>query len=341
LGSVKDLLVLREPKLNEPGVGRFVFSDRYSVFDWGKMPDHIKNKGTSICIVTAYFFERLSEMGVKSHYLGVVEDGKVKSLKDLKSPQNVLEFKLLRVIRPKVSPEGYDYSVYRKERGNFLIPLEVIYRNSLPYGSSVFKRLKEGTLKVEDLGLKELPEPGTILERPMIDFSTKLESTDRYLTEREAMEICALTSKEMEKIKSTTLLIDEIITQEAKRLGLLNEDGKVEYGFDENRDLILVDAVGSLDECRFSYEGLPVSKEIARIYYRRTDWYEEVEEAKRKDRLNWKSLVSSNPPKLPSELASLISEIYMAYANEVTGREWFKVPPLKEVLSQVKELLGL
>lgn len=339
MGSVKDLVVLREAKVDEPGVGRFIFSDRYSVFDWGEMPNHIANKGTSICIVTAFFFEKLEEMGVESHYLGVVEDGKVKRLKELSFPQNVLEFKLLRVIRPRIEGEKYDYSVYKNERGNFLIPLEVIYRNSLPEGSSVFKRLKEGKLKLEDIGLREMPSPGTILKKPLLDVSTKLEATDRYISWEEAKELCALSEGELDKIKEITLLVNELITRETRRLGLFNEDGKVEYGFDERRNLILVDAIGTLDECRFSYEGIPVSKEIARIYYRRTDWYQEVDSAKKKDPINWKSLVASKPPELPPELSLSISQVYMAYANEVTGREWFKVPPLREVLVKVKELL--
>lgn len=39
MGSVKDLKILKKPAENSLGVVRFVFSDRYSVFDWGEMPD--------------------------------------------------------------------------------------------------------------------------------------------------------------------------------------------------------------------------------------------------------------------------------------------------------------
>jgi phosphoribosylaminoimidazole-succinocarboxamide synthase len=56
MGSVKDLVVLKQPEGKIPGIGRFIFSDRYSVFDWGEMPDHIEYKGKSICISTAHFF---------------------------------------------------------------------------------------------------------------------------------------------------------------------------------------------------------------------------------------------------------------------------------------------
>jgi phosphoribosylaminoimidazole-succinocarboxamide synthase len=36
MGSVKDLEVAKKPTKTRMGVGRFHFSDRYSVFDWGK-----------------------------------------------------------------------------------------------------------------------------------------------------------------------------------------------------------------------------------------------------------------------------------------------------------------
>lgn len=339
MGSVKDLVILKEAKGKKSGEGRFVFSDRYSVFDWGEMPDHIENKGKAICVVTAYFFEKLEKIGIKTHYLGLVEDGKLKKLKDLSEPSNILGFKLLRVLKPEIKDGIYDYSIYKKERVNFLIPLEVIYRNSLPEGSSVFKRLKEGTLKLEDLNFKKMPKPGEKLENPMIDFSTKLEKTDRYLNHKEAMEIAGLSEKEMEEIKEITLKINSIISEKTKEIGLFNEDGKFEFGFDEKRNIILVDAIGTLDECRFTYEGIPVSKEIARIYYRKTDWFKDVEEAKRIDRLNWKAIVKSSPPPLPPELAKSISLIYQAYANEITGREWFKAPSLKEILERIKNYI--
>ncbi|MGQ9618297.1 MAG: phosphoribosylaminoimidazolesuccinocarboxamide synthase [Candidatus Aminicenantia bacterium] len=336
MGSVKDLVIIKEAKGEELGEGRFVFSDRYSVFDWGEMPNHISNKGKAICISTAYFLEKLEAMGIKTHYLGLLEDGELKSLDSLKKPSNILGFKLLRVLRTQIKDGKYDYSIYKKEKVNFLIPLEVIYRNSLPKGSSVFERLKEGSLTLEDLDLKEMPEIGKILEKPIIDFSTKLESTDRYLKRDEAIEISGLSEDEFEKMVELSLKINSLITEETNRMGLFNEDGKFEFGFDEKRNIILVDALGTLDECRFTYGGIPVSKEIARIFYRKTDWFKSVEEAKKIDKINWKKFVKSVPPSLPDELSQSISLVYQAYANELTGREWFPAPSIKEILEKIK-----
>ena len=52
MGSVKDLQIIKKPTQEAMGVGRFLFSDRYSVFDWGEMPDHIEGKGAA-CVLWA------------------------------------------------------------------------------------------------------------------------------------------------------------------------------------------------------------------------------------------------------------------------------------------------
>jgi len=348
MGSVKDLEVIKKPKRNEMGIGRFHFSDRYSVFDWGRMPDLIEGKGEALCIMGAYCFEKLEDRGIKTHYRGLVlPDGRLVRTEDLEFPVNVMEFYLVNVYRPKVRSEAgkltYDYSVYTPNLTNFLIPLEIIYRNSLPEESSVFKRLKMG-LKPEDLGLDHYPKPGEKLKKPILDVSTKLEEKDRYITWEEAKKLVNLTDEEVEEIREKTLAIDELITEIASKAGLENEDGKVEFAFDPNRELMVVDVVGTLDECRFTYNGLHVSKEIARIYYRKTEWYKDVEKAKRKAEScgieNWRNLCKSQPPRLDPQLKKLISNLYKAVANEFTGLNLFEVPKLNVILKEYRDYLS-
>ncbi len=340
MGSVKDLEVLVEPKEDLMGEGVFIFSDRYSVFDWGEMPDLIPKKGEAIAILGAYFFERLEKEGFKTHYKGLLEDSKTKRLSELKSPSNKMVVSLVRVIKPSFEDGKYDYSVFKSLYGCFLLPLEVIYRNYLPAGSSVFKRLKQGSLKLEDLGLTKFPEPDEKLNSPFLDFSTKLEVTDRYLTSSEAQEIAGLKDKELEELKDMTFRANEIITEEFERIGLVNQDGKFEFAFDPKRNLMFVDVLGTLDECRFVWSDIPVSKEIARIYYRKTKWYKDVEEAKKKDRYRWKEICNSKPEPLPAKLKELISQIYCACTNEITQREWFHgIKDLKGLLKEVKSYI--
>jgi len=90
MGSVKDLIVMEKPLKEKTGRGRFIFSDRYSVFDWGEMPDHIPDKGKSLCISAAYFFEKLESRGIGTHYFGLVEDGQLKKLSEIKVPVDII-----------------------------------------------------------------------------------------------------------------------------------------------------------------------------------------------------------------------------------------------------------
>ena len=99
---------------------------------------------------------------------------------------------------------------------------------------------------------------------------------------------------------------NELITQIAKIADLVNQDGKIELSFDPNKKLMHVDVIGALDECRFTHRGFHVSKEIAMEYYQNTQWYKDVEEAKRKAEKQkirqWKNLCKSQPEKLHPEL---------------------------------------
>jgi phosphoribosylaminoimidazole-succinocarboxamide synthase len=341
MGSVKDLKIIKEATPISSGLARFIYSDRYSVFDWGEMPDHIDHKGTAIALLGAYFFEKLEEKGIPTHYIGLVDDNIARKLSEIQKPTNTMEIKLLQVIKPELKGNQYSYSEYRHARSNFLVPLEVIYRNVLPPGSSVFRRLKNGEIKPKDLGLDKEPFPNQKLDTPILDVSTKLEITDRYITWAEAKQISGLNDNEILELKSLTGRINNLISAEFLRLGLVNEDGKIEVGFDTKHRLMLVDVFGTLDECRFTYDGIPVSKEIARIYYRNTEWYQAVEEAKKKDRQQWKKICRLSPEPLPPQLKRLISQVYCACTNEITENEWFKdTPSLKDILKEIKGLFS-
>ncbi|MEM2356107.1 MAG: phosphoribosylaminoimidazolesuccinocarboxamide synthase [Candidatus Bathyarchaeia archaeon] len=347
MGSVKDLEVVKKPTKTRMGIGRFHFSDRYSVFDWGEMPDHIDGKGAALCLMGAYCFEKLEERGIKTHYRGLVDKrGKLVRFDELEEPTNIMEFHLVNVYKPKayVGEDGklrYDYSIYTPKLKNFLIPLEIIYRNGLPEGSSVFKRLEQGLVTLEELGLDHYPKPGERLAKPIFDVSTKFEESDRYITWREAQQLAGLTDDEVQKIKEVLLRVDETITEIASKAGLVNEDGKIELAFDDKRRLMVADVVGTLDECRFTHQGLHVSKEVARTYYRQTEWAKQVEQAKQKAReqgiKDWRTLVKTQPPKLERKLKTLISQMYMAAANEITGRKMFDVPNLAEIMKNFLE----
>jgi phosphoribosylaminoimidazole-succinocarboxamide synthase len=332
MGSVKDLTVVEKPTDDSLGVGFFEFSDRYSVFDWGEMPDHIDNKGASLAIITSHFFEILRNRGIPSHYLGAVIDGKVFDLDEVNKPFDTIKVKLVRVVKPEVKDGKYDYSVYKNISRNFLIPMECIYRNSVPEGSSFWERYSEGEIKYEhDI------TPNVPLEEPILDVSTKLEETDRYMTWEEAKEISDLDEDQIEEIKSMLSNVSNIITEETKKNGIVNQDGKLEFAMDEKGFIMVVDALGTLDECRFLFNEIALSKEILRKHYRKSKWYSEVKKAKEKNLRDWKSRVKIQPDPLPDVLKNGVSGMYKSVANLISGKDFFDVPSLEEIVKELSK----
>ncbi|MGW8289057.1 MAG: phosphoribosylaminoimidazolesuccinocarboxamide synthase, partial [Candidatus Bathyarchaeia archaeon] len=96
-----------------------------------------------LCLMGAYCFEWLKTEGVETHYRGLVDKkGAVVTFEDLDTPTSTMEVNLVNVYKPETqNVQGkvvYDYSRYTPNLKNCLIPLEIIYRNGLPEGSSVF-----------------------------------------------------------------------------------------------------------------------------------------------------------------------------------------------------------
>jgi phosphoribosylaminoimidazole-succinocarboxamide synthase len=99
---------------------------------------------------------------------------------------------------------------------------------------------------------------------------------------------------------------------------------------------MLVDVCGTLDENRFLWNGIHVSKQVCRDYYKKLPWYAELEEAKNKglEKAAW-----PEPPKLPTELVQIVSEMYKSVCDAWTGEKIFKAPPLEEVMNKYKAFL--
>ena len=53
-GSVKNLYQVNEGIL-------FEFSDKYSIYDWGEMPDKIDKKGSNLAQITSSLFDEISK----------------------------------------------------------------------------------------------------------------------------------------------------------------------------------------------------------------------------------------------------------------------------------------
>ncbi|WP_115864031.1 phosphoribosylaminoimidazolesuccinocarboxamide synthase [Halorussus litoreus] len=358
--SVKEFRVESEPTADSLGSGAFEFTDDYSVFDWGKMPDEITDKGASLCSMGAYNFELLEAEGVPTHYRGVVseagsasegraggsdsrdedtESGDVVPLAEADEPPTGMAIDLTQV--PDLPRDGrdYDYDAYFADAGdNYLVPLEVVFRNSVPPGSSLRKRTDPAD---HGLDFPEWPEGVVQLEEPIVEFSTKYEESDRYLSPSAADRIAGKAA--VEDLESLAREVNRVVTERAAEADLVHEDGKIECLY-LNGEVRVADVVGTFDENRFSYHGQQVSKEFLRQYHKRTqpDWVDAVEdakaEAKARHRADWKTLCDREPEPLADEVIEAARDLYAAGTNAYIDRDLFDAPPLDEAVAAVRNL---
>ncbi len=337
--SVKRFRIDDEPTADSLGTGAFVFTDDYSIFDWGAMPDTIPDKGASLCTMGAYNFEALEAAGIPTHYRGVVEAGDVCPLAETTRPPVEMAIDLTQV--PALPHEGrtYDYDAYHAAAGeNYLVPLEIIFRNRVPVGSSLRRRSEPAD---HGLPFETWPDHAVDLEEPIVEFSTKYEEGDRYLEREEASAIAG--SASIDDLESVALAVNRVVTDQATAAGLVHEDGKIEclYYQDEIR---VADVVGTFDENRFSYEGTQLSKEVLRQYHKRTqpEWVEAVKAAKARaaedDIADWKALCASDPDPLEETVRQVARDMYCSGANAYTDTEYFDAPPLSSAIGSIRRL---
>ncbi|MFB6156386.1 MAG: phosphoribosylaminoimidazolesuccinocarboxamide synthase [Haloferacaceae archaeon] len=337
--SVKEFVVEREPTADELGRGRFRFTDDYSVFDWGKMPDAIPGKGASLCTMGAFNFGLLELNEVPTHFRGVVEDGETVPLGEAEEPPSEMAIELTQVPDLPHEDGAYDYDAYHAAAGDsFLVPLEVVFRNAVPPGSSLRDRREPGEV---GLDRSSWPDGAVELPEPLVEFSTKYEEQDRYLDDVEAERIAG--AADLERLRQMARAVNHVLTTHAADRGFTHEDGKIECLYHDGA-IKLADVVGTFDENRFAYDGQEVSKEVVRQYYKREHpgWVEAVSAAKAEARergvADWRALCDRSPPSLPADVVEAVADLYTAGTNAYTDGEWFVAPSMAAAVERVAGL---
>ena len=291
-GKVKEVYEVSETELE------FLFTDQISVFD-KIIPSLVPHKGETLCRTSAHWFRNLEGLGIKTHFLSTTGG-------------NRMRVKRVQVIR--------DYAKITRETRNYLIPLEVITRYYV--AGSLNDRVQAGEVKPEALGFPagHVPMYGEPLPQPFFEVTTKLEKVDRLLTAEEAQRISGLSRADLADLKEVVLRIDEALNVDVRRRGLLHVDGKKEFAFDADRELMVVDTFGTADEDRFwdlkEYEAgncVELSKEFVRQHYRGTGYHGRLMEARAK------GLPEPDIPALPEDVLRQASDLYIDLFQRLTG----------------------
>lgn len=370
-GSVKNIRRVGEPKGRKPGRYVFEFTDDYSVFDYGKMPDRIRGKGSAIAMMSAYLFEalenpaawkalfrrsrvwervgggkvkdrlqrsaagrRLSAEGMGTHYLGLVdENGRCVRFDRLRAHSRRILVRGVPVIQPKqVSMDGqrvWDYSMFHPERPQFLIPLENVFRFGVPKGSSLLDRLRKEPGYGREIGLESIPREGEWLSTPVLEFFSKLEPMDRHLRLEQALNLCGLSGDRFKELADFSLLTAIFLFDLFLERGLDLWDGKFEF-VKTNQDLLLADSI-TPDELRITFNGVQLSKEPLRQYYKREDkgFCEVMGEIKAEDlpaapiQRELKIRLGRGPRKLAPAFREIAEQMYLSLAHRITESPLF------------------
>ena len=389
LGSVKKI---RGVEGSTPWL--FDFSDHYSLFDWGKMPDELPFKGNSLAFMSLAIYDYLqdskswdlldklpkhfeskplihscldwlSKNGLKTHLKGAWNNKGPIDLKDKKEWDRLevkdplyLDFNPFKVQKPNWNDDlsFWDYSGFENPKLKGMIPLEVVFRFGLPEGSSFRKRLKNKPY-LEEL-FQSFQEPyfqefkddlhqglydNKLWDFPIIEFSTKWEPEDRFISYQEAQKISGLSDGEWATFIEWNRLVAIQLRSFFQKMNLVLWDGKCEWGMNDEegpfigqRSFVLIDSLGP-DELRLTYEGAPLSKENLRVFYRKTKWANYVSVAKEESRSkgvkDWKDYfykskfpVSPEPPPLAEEQKILFSMIYQSLSNIICEKVYKKKP---------------
>lgn len=334
-GSVKNIYTLDRQNDNL----LFGFSNRYSLFDWGEMPDEIPQKGLSLFNINQTLFDFLEcsetwkkwnpsvdlsvkhlqilkdlrENGLTTHRKKEVPSEEIELTKTHFTQTKESLFPAKRLTVPPLKSNSVDYEFYTNSPVQSLVPLEIIFRFDIFKNSSILERIKDASY-IRTLETTKPIKEGQNFKIPLIEFSTKLEPEDRYLPYEEAQRLSGMTDDEFKKIKLLPQIIALCLKDFFAQKHIKLVDGKLEFGFTtpsntennaSSRNFVLADSVG-LDELRLLMDNMPLSKEILRNFYRKTMWFENTKKAKamaKKDSSkSWKDICKTKFQSNPEKL---------------------------------------
>jgi phosphoribosylaminoimidazole-succinocarboxamide synthase len=314
LHSTKNLKIVEPATADRTGVGIFEYTDNYTVFHYGRMPDPIPGKGEATCRMAAFNFRLLEAAGVPTHFRRFL-------------PPNRIEFDLARLPEPGAGPLA----------DNTLVPVQVLVRNELPQGSSVHRRLADGTLALDEVGLTRLPQAGERLPQPLVEYATMLEPVNRFVSRSEALHLAGLSAGKLQVMSDIAVKANEVLAGHAERVGLHLSDGKAEFLLASDGRLVLADSPGTPDEARLLFNGVHCGKQVLR------NWYVNNGLDVPTGRLIADGVPRDlwpEPASLPAAFLPVMSDLYRSLSEAWTGERLWNAPGLGDATRTVTEVIG-
>ncbi len=193
-----------------------------------------------------------------------------------------------------------------------MIPVECVVRGYL-YGS-LYERVKKG-----EISLPVEPVMAARLHEPIFDPTTKSDVKDEPISMNQIEEEGWLDSNQLSSLKDMTVQIYRKMSERADKAGFILADLKLEFGFDQDENIILGDSIGP-DEFRLWPREKYAPGKIQESYDKQPirDWLDKVGYKKILDEARKAGLPTPRPPELPTELVEEISGRYILAYERLT-----------------------
>ena len=219
-------------------------------------------------------------------------------------------FNYLKVPHHMIRVENANRMVVRKLK---MIPVECVVRGYL-YGS-LYERLvkREVNLPVKPINATKLPEP-------YFDPTTKSDVKDEPVTVNQIVDEGWLDTEEITALKDNSVSIYKKMSERADKAGFILADLKLEFGFDEESNIVLADSIGP-DEFRLwpkeNYSPGKNQESYDKQLIR--DWLSKVGFKKTLDETRKGGQPTPRPPDLPKDLIDETSKRYVIAYERLTG----------------------
>ena len=219
-------------------------------------------------------------------------------------------FDYLKVPHHMVRFENPNRMVVRKLK---MIPVECVIRGYL-YGS-LYERVAKGeiSLPVKQVNAAKLPEP-------YFDPTTKSDVKDEPVTIDQIIDEGWLDTEEINALKERSISIYQKMSDRADKAGFILADLKLEFGFDDESNIVLADSIGP-DEFRLwpkeNYSPGKNQESYDKQLIR--DWLTQVGFKKSLDDARKAGNPVPRPPDLPKSLIDETSKRYLVAYERLTG----------------------
>jgi len=219
-------------------------------------------------------------------------------------------FNYLKVPHHMVRVENANRMVVRRLK---MIPVECVVRGYL-YGS-LYERLVKGEvdLPVKPINANKLPEP-------YFDPTTKSDVKDEPVTVDQIVDEGWLDLEEITALEERSVGIYKKMSERADKAGFILADLKLEFGFDDESNIVLADSIGP-DEFRLwpkeNYSPGKNQESYDKQVIR--DWLSKVGYKTNLDAARKAGQPTPRPPDLPKDLIDETSKRYVIAYERLTG----------------------